>query len=135
TFHHGLAIFANSTYADSWSYVAFADYLMAVLRGTEGGLAPLHQYAAHLIGTRNAGSAILAYLSIGLGGVKPDQAVVLFCLVGLFANVTALVAFAGTLFDGNWRTAGALILLAGVGWPADITLVGNFDHLLLLPLL
>jgi hypothetical protein len=134
TLHYGLGDFVNSTYPDAWSYVMVADYLSAVARGAEGGLSAAHQYASHLMNTRNASPAILAHLAIGLGGVKADQAMALFCLLALFANVSALIAFARTIF-GRAEPAACLALLAGLGWPANIVFAGNFDQLLLLPLL
>jgi hypothetical protein len=134
TLRYGLGDFVNSTHPDAWSYVMVADYLSEVARGTEGGLSALHQYAAHLINARNASSAILAHLAIGLGGVRTAQAITLFCLVVLFANVSALIAFARTVF-GRAEPAACLALLAGLGWPANIIFSGNFDQLLLLPLL
>ena len=132
SFRFGLADFPNSTSADSWSYVAMADYLLTIPRGMEGGLSALHQYAAHLMATRNATPAMLGFLSIGLGWVKVSQTVVLFCLIVLFAHATALVAFAATIF-GRAGAAGALLVIVGLGWPANIVHAGNFDQLLMLP--
>ena len=135
SFQFGLANFANSTAPDSWSFVAVADYLLTLPRGTEGGLSALHQYAAHLMGTRNASSAILGFLSIGLGGIEISQAIVLFCLIVLFANTAALMAFAATVFGRAGPAACVYVIIVGLGWPANIVLAGNFDQLLLLPLL
>jgi hypothetical protein len=134
TLRYGLGDFVNSTHPDAWSYVMVADYLSAVARGAEGGLSALHQYAAHLIDARNGSSVILAHLAIGLGGVRAAQAMTLFCLLALFANVSALIAFARTVF-GRAEPAACLALLAGLGWPANMIFSGNFDQLLLLPLL
>ena len=134
TLRYGLGDFVNSTYADPWSYIMVADYLSAVARGAEGGLSSLHQYASHLMNTRNASSAILAHLSFGLEGVKADQAMAPFCLLLLFANTSALIGFARSSF-GRTEAALGLALLAGLGWPANIVFAGNFDQLLLLPLL
>jgi hypothetical protein len=134
TLRYGLGDFVNSTYPDSWSYVMVADYLSAVARGAEGGLSSLHQYASHLMNTRNASSAILAHLAVGFGDVKADQVMTLFCLLVLFANVGALIAFARTIFE-RADLAACLAVLAGLGWPANIVFAGNFDQLLLLPLL
>jgi hypothetical protein len=134
TLRYGLGDFVNSTYPDPWSYVMVADYLSAVARGAEGGLSSLHQYASHLMNARNASSAILAHLAAGFGGIKADQVMTLFCLLVLFANVGALIAFARTIF-GRADLAACLALLAGLGWPANIVFAGNFDQLLLLPLL
>jgi hypothetical protein len=134
TLRFGLGDFVNSTYSDPWSYVMVADYLSAVPRGAEGGLSSLHQYASHLMNTRNASSAILAHLAAGFGDIKADQVMTLFCLLVLFANVGALIAFARTIL-GRTDLAACLALLAGLGWPANIVFAGNFDQLLLLPLL
>jgi hypothetical protein len=134
TLRYGIGDFVNSTYPDPWSYVMVADYLSAIPRGAEGGLSALHQYASHLMNVRNASSAILAHLAIGLGGVKTDQTMTLFCLLVLFANTSALIAFGRTVFK-RAEPAACLALLAGLGWPANIVFAGNFDQLLLLPLL
>ena len=131
---YGLGIFVNSTYPDAWSYVMVADYLSAVARGADIGLSPLHQYASHLMYSRNASSAILAHLAIGLGGIKADQVMTLFCMLLLFANTSALISFGRTAF-GRTEPALCLTLLAGLGWPANIVIAGNFDQLLLLPML
>lgn len=132
TLRYGLGNCVNSTYADPWSYIMVADYLSAVARGAEGGLSSLHQYASHLMNTRNASSAILAHLSFGFEGVKADQAMVPFCLLLLFANTSALIGFARSSF-GRAEAALGLALLAGLGWPANIVFAGNFDQPLLLP--
>lgn len=134
TLRYGLGDFVNSTYADPWSYIMVADYLSAVARGAEGGLSSLHQYASHLMNTRNSSSAILAHLAFGFGGVKADQAMAPLCLLLLFANTSALIGFARNSF-GRAEAALGLALLAGLGWPANIVFAGNFDQLLLLPLL
>ena len=112
TLRYGLGDFVNSTYADPWSYIMVADYLSAVPRGTEGGLSSLHQYASHLMNTRNASSAILAHLAFGFGGVKADQAMAPFCLLLLFANTSALIGFARSSL-GRTEAALGLALLAG----------------------
>jgi MFS family permease len=132
-FNFGLSIFANSTSADSWAYVAVADYLSTVVRGTDGGLSSLHQFAASFSTVRNASSVLLAFLANGLG-TRSDQSMVIFCIIVVFANASALAAFAQTLFGKTTMTA-ALVLLAGFAIPAIIIHYGNFDQLLLLPIL
>jgi hypothetical protein len=132
-FNFGLGIFANSTSSDSWAYVAVADYLSTVVRGTDGGLSSLHQFAASLSTARNASSVLLAFLANGLG-TRSDQSMVIFCIIVVFANASALIAFAQTLF-GKETMIAALVLLAGFTIPAIIIHYGNFDQLLLLPML
>jgi hypothetical protein len=132
-FRFGLGIFANSTFADGWSYITMADYLEHVPRGTEGGLSPLHQYASHMMNVRNASAALLAHLSM-LFGVQADELLTLYSLIVLFANACALSAFAGTMFDRT-RPATNFLLISGYAMPALILYFANLDQLLLLPLL
>jgi hypothetical protein len=132
-FRFGLGIFANSTFADGWSYITIADYLEHVPRGTEGGLSPLHQYASHMMNVRNASAALLGHLSM-LFGVQADEMLTLYSLIVLFANACALSAFAGTMFDRT-RPATNFLLISGYVMPALVLYFANLDQLLLLPLL
>jgi hypothetical protein len=132
-FRFGVGIFANSTFPDGWSYIAMADYLAHVPRGSEGGLSPLHQYASHMMYIRNASSALLSHLSM-MFGVQADQMMTLYSLLVLFANACALSAFAGTLFDRT-RPATSFLLISGYAMPALVLYFANLDQLLLLPLL
>ncbi|MEA2794524.1 MAG: hypothetical protein QOI87_1904, partial [Bradyrhizobium sp.] len=107
-FNFGLSIFANSTSADSWAYVAVADYLSTVVRGTEGGLSSLHQFAASLSTVRNASSVLLAFLANGLG-TRSDQSMVIFCIIVVFANASAGCLRANIVWEsGDDRRARAL---------------------------
>jgi hypothetical protein len=133
TFRFGIGIFANSAAPDAWSYLAVADYLSHVARGSEGGLPALHQYASHLMNTRNASSALLAHLAMELH-VQADEVLSLFCLLVLFANCSALIAFARTAFE-ELRPTVSFVLIAGFAAPALIIYFSNLDQLLLLPCL
>ena len=130
----GLEDFAGSSNPDSWSYIAFADYLLLEPRGAKIGLSPLHQYASHLADVRNAADALLAFLSTAAPSGRPDTAVNLFCLLSLFAFAGAVVHFGLTMFGRRWAPVTALLLLCVYGWPGDIVFYGNFDQLLVLPL-
>jgi hypothetical protein len=131
--HYGLGFFVSSVCLDGWSYVAVAEYLTYVPRGIDSGLSALHQYGSHLMHVRNASSAMLAQLAMTFG-VRADEVVSLYCILILFANICALIAFASTLFK---RTASvvAYVLIAGVAIPAFIISYANLDQLLLLPIL
>jgi hypothetical protein len=133
TLHYGLGIFASSVCLDGWSYVAVAEYLSHVPRGVDSGLSALHQYGSHLMYVRNASSAILAQLAMTFS-VRADEVASLYCIVILFANACALIAFASTLFK-RVESSVAYLLIAGVGIPAFIISYANFDQLLLLPIL
>lgn len=131
-FVFGFAIFANSTFPDAWSYIAVADYLTLIARGTEGGLSPLHQYASHLSFMRNASSALLAFIAKGIGS-RADEAVGPFCFIVLFAYSSALAAFAKTVLKTT-NAALLIVMIAGFGCPALVMYFANFDQLLLLPM-
>jgi hypothetical protein len=133
TIHYGLGIFASSVTQDSWNYIAAADYFSHVTRGTEGGLSPLDQYGSMFMNARNASSALLAFLSTGLG-VSAAEVISLYCLLVLFANSCALIAFACTIFRTS-RPIIAFSLFAGFGVPMLIVTYANFDQMLILPFL
>jgi hypothetical protein len=131
TLHYGLGIFASSICQDAWNYIATADFFSHFARGTESAPSPLGQYGSLLMNTRNASSALLAFLSTGLG-VSAAEVISLYCLLVLFANSCALMAFAATIFGAFSRIA-AFSLLAGFGVPLLIVTYANFDQMLLLP--
>lgn len=133
TIHYGLGIFASSVCQDAWNYIAAADYFSHFARGVEGGLNPLDQYGSLFMNSRNASSVLLAHLASGLS-VPTAEVISLYCLLVLFANCCALIAFASTVF-GEFKQIVAFVLFAGFGVPLLIVTYGNFDQMLLLPLL
>lgn len=133
TFHYGLGIYASSICQDAWNYIAAADYFSHFARGVEGGLSPLDQYGSLLMNGRNASSALLSLLANGLG-TSAAEVISLYCLLVLFANCSALIAFAVTVF-GEFRSAVCFTLFAGFGVPLLVVTYANFDQMLLLPLL
>lgn len=133
TLSYGVGLFSHSRYPDAWSYVAVADYLLENARGAEGQLSALHQYASHLREIRNASSSLLAFLADGFRGARVDEAMSPLCMLILFANACALAALAA-IFRNKAATI-CLVALAAMGWPANVVLGANFDHLLLLPML
>ena len=70
----GLSRYIGGPAQDGWSYVAYGQYLWEWPKGTEGGLAPLYQYAAHLSETRFISSAMLAFFSPMTGTDGDTQA-------------------------------------------------------------
>jgi hypothetical protein len=133
TLHYGLGIFASSICQDAWNYIAAADYFSHHARGVEGGLSPLDQYGALLMNGRNASSVLLAYIANGLG-VSTAEVISLYCLLVLFANSAALVAFASSVFAESEKVI-SLVLFAGFAVPLLIVTYANFDQMLLLALL
>jgi hypothetical protein len=133
-FTSGLGVFAASDKPDAFNYIAVADYLMTVPRGSEGGLAPLYQYAASFMNSRNAAPSIVAHLAIGAGSVKPDQVAMLYCIIVLFCMCAALAAF-GILAFQRTSVSAVLVLLAGLTWPSIMIYAGSFDQLLSIALL
>lgn len=87
---------------DGWSYVAFGQYLWEWPRGTEGGLAPLYQYAAHLSRVRFISGAMLAFFSPTTGAGGDTQAA-----AGVFVAWTLFVFGASCAASvSRWASAG-----------------------------
>ena len=63
-FWHRLAEYPGSGLPDGWAYAAYGQYLWDFANGTEGGLAPLYQYASTLSSTRTIASAQLGVLAL-----------------------------------------------------------------------
>ena len=131
----GLLDYLGSPLLDGWSYVAFGEYLNEYAKGTEGGLAPIYQYAAHLSGTRFAASGLLAALKPPISFEIDTQGT-----VGLFLS---WVVFSYAL--GVGYAARKLILIKGLapvlfavslsvlgGWVPQALHMNNFDNLLVL---
>jgi hypothetical protein len=132
-FWHGIFDYPGSPALDGWSYVAYAQYLWSYPRGTEGGLAPLYQYATHLNETRFMGSALLAFFSPWTGSPGNCKAAVgLFLGWGLFVFATS-VAFFGYRFKFQGIRLAGLILLCGFSpWLTRLVAANNYDNLLAL---
>jgi hypothetical protein len=75
--------------------------------------------------TRNASSALLAHLAMELH-VQADEVLSPFCLLVLFANCSALIAFARTAFE-ELRLTVSFVLIAGFVAPALIIYFSNLD--------
>ena len=87
-FWNGITTYLGSPAYDGWSYMAYGQYLLDYPRGTEGGLSPLAQYAAHLNSTRFIASALLGFFAV-LSGSNADTQMV----SGLFLAWTLFVFF------------------------------------------
>jgi hypothetical protein len=131
-FRHGLAAYPGSGLPDGWAYVAHGQYLWDYPRGTEGGLAPLYQYASTLTSTRNIASAQLGMLAL-LG--EPGEVQTGFGLlqaVGLAAYAAAAAAF--VLGAGLSPVAIGVTVTVTVmsGWILNVLWANNLDNLLAL---
>ncbi|MCX5908570.1 MAG: hypothetical protein NTY64_15690 [Deltaproteobacteria bacterium] len=135
-FWYGLKIYMGSNLPDGWSYMAYGQYLWEYPRGTEGGLAPLYQYAAHLNKTRFIASAFLAFFS-PLVGTPGDTQMTggLFWAWALFIFASTSLFFAQAMGYRRW----ALFLYATFcvfsGWILRLLWANNFDNALALPFL
>src|ERR1700730_9619211 len=131
-FRHGLAEYPGSGLPDGWSYVAYGQYLWDYPRGTEGGLAPLYQYASTLSSTRNIASAQLGVLSL-LG--EPGEVQTGFGLlqaVGLAAYAAAAAAFALCAGLGPVAIGVTVTVTVMSGWILNVLWANNLDNLLAL---
>jgi len=132
-FWYGLASFPGSSAQDGWSYIACGQSLWEYPSGADGGLAPLHQYAAHLRGTRFITYALLGVLS-PLAGTRGDAQ----AAAGLLAAWSVFVFTSGCAFLSWSRRMGILwtvlyLFFASVGnWITVMFSVNNYDNALIL---
>ena len=132
----GLSHYIGGSAEDGWSYVAYGQYLWEWPKGTEGGLAPLHQYAAHLNGARFIASAMLGLFSPLTGAGGDTQAA-----AGAFVAWTLFVfgASCAASADGLGIRRGWLVLLTATAvispWVHTAVLIHNYDNLLALSFL
>ena len=132
---HGWANFAGSPILDGWSYSSYGQYLYMYAKGTEGALAPLYQYAAHLSGTRFVSSAILAALQPPFclscdtqRSVGPFLAIAVFAFSGSCAYLAKNV-----LRSPPFEFFFVVVCVLG-GWLIGAIHVNNFDNILILPI-
>jgi hypothetical protein len=132
-FVYGLADYPGSGLLDGWSYVAFGQYLWEFPRATEGGLAPLYQYASHLSHTRFVASTALALLS-PLASPGDTQAVSgLLRALSIFTLAVTCAAFAHVK-RLPLRLACAYVGLAAIsGWTIAVVWANNYDQQFALP--
>ncbi len=132
----GLSQYIGGPAQDGWSYVAFGQYLWEWPRGTEGGLAPLYQYAAHLSRVRFISGAMLAFFSPTTGAGGDTQAAAgVFVAWTLFVFGASCAASAVALgIRRAW-----LVLLSAIAimspWVYAAVQIHNYDNLMALSFL
>jgi hypothetical protein len=62
-FVHGFGVYQGTPHPDAWSYTVFSAYLWDYPRLTDGGLAPVYQWASHLSLTRYVSPAEMGWLA------------------------------------------------------------------------
>lgn len=128
---HGLANYIGGPASDGWSYVAYGQYLWQWPKGTEGSLAPLYQYAAHLSRTRFVASGLLGVFS-PIAGRRGDTQAAVGCFVAwtLFIFGASCAAY-GTDRLARRRWLAALCALAvSSRWVYGAIQVHNYDNLI-----
>ncbi|QFY44484.1 hypothetical protein F6R98_19155 [Candidatus Methylospira mobilis] len=136
-FWYGFSDYLGSSALDGWSYASFGEYLRHYPRGSEGGLAPLYQYASHLSGTRYVASAMLGVLIPPWSvGVDTQMTVGALLVISIFSFALALAYAAHTANQRDLNVPVALAVLLGVtgGWLPHALHANNYDNLLALPL-
>lgn len=130
-FRHGLATYLGSLHPDGWSYIAQGQYVWTYSQGTEGGLAPLYQYAAHLNRTRFIASALLGFFSPLAGKSGDTQAA-----SGYFLAWTFFVYASTCMFFAVAKGLGKQLLVFYVsisvfsGWLLNLLSVNNYANAL-----
>jgi hypothetical protein len=131
-FRHGLAEYPGSGLPDGWAYVAYGQYLWDFPRGTEGGLAPLYQYASTLSSTRSIASAQLGALSLLREAGEVQTGFGLLQAVGLAAYAAAAAAFASSAGLGAVSMGVTITVTVMSGWILNVLWANNLDNLLAL---
>jgi hypothetical protein len=128
----GLADYPGSGLPDGWSYVAFGQYLWTYPNGTEGGLAPLYQYAAHLAHTRRVMGSLLGLLSPFFTTGDTQAPTGLFLAWTLFVFSTSCAFFALSMGLRRLQLATYLTFVVLSGWMANLVWANNYDNALAL---
>ncbi len=132
-FWYGYSIYLGSPALDGWSYIAFGQYLWEYPRCTEGGLAPLYQYAAHLCHTRFIASSLLGFFSPLNAQPGDTQASVGYLFSwAFFVYACAVAFFALNTRLKKWFQWLYVILVIFSGWSLAILAANNFDNVLVL---
>lgn len=131
-FWHRLAEYPGSGLPDGWAYAAYGQYLWDFANGTEGGLAPLYQYASTLSSTRTIASAQLGVTALLNQPGDAQAGFGLLQAAGLAAYGSAAAAFCRR----SERSLAATIITIAVtvmsGWVLDVVWANNLDNLLAL---
>jgi hypothetical protein len=128
----GFGGFAVTNHPDAWSYTVFGAYLWEFPRGTQGGLAPVYQWAANLSATRFVGPAELGWLAMVTRERDTQAALGLLLMLAAFTIGSASAAVGRAVGLSN-RYAFLLALGSGGGnWIANAVWVSNLDNLLAL---
>lgn len=130
-FWSGLASYPGSPAPDGWSYIAYGQYLWEYPRGTEGGLAPLYQYAAHLNQARFIASALLGFLSPIVASAGDTQAASGYFLAWtIFVFASSCMFFAVVTGLTGMLRSGYVSLAVFSGWLVNLLWANNYDNAL-----
>ena len=128
-FWYGLTTYLGSPLSDGWSYMAYGQYRWEYPRGTEGGLAPLYQYAAHLNRTRFIASATLGFFSPLVASAGDTQAASGYFLAWILFVFASACMFLAVVKGLSWRL-GYVILSGFSGWLLNLLWANNYDNAL-----
>lgn len=131
-FWYGLSRYAGSPACDGWAYVAIGQYLWTYVRGIEGGIAPLYQYAAHLSYGRFIAASLLGFFSPIAGILGDTQAASgLFLAWAFFIFTSACMFFARVQKLGVYSFFYVTFVVLS-GWLLKLLWVNNYDNALIL---
>lgn len=130
----GYETFPGSPAQDLWTKIAVGQYLWEYARCTEGGLAPLYQFAAGVCkAVRFVASGLLGFISpfSGQPGDTQTSAGYLISLA-FFVYACAVALFALTVNLGRRLRIPYLVLVVFSGWSLVILKANNIDNALAL---
>jgi hypothetical protein len=138
-FGRGLAEYAGSGVLDGWAYATLGQYLWHFPRGTDGGLAPIFQFAAGMGQRRYGATSELGLFSLlfvpgdlaAANGLL--RAVAVFAFTSACAAVIEVRGTSGGARRLRLPLASLYILLCGLsGWILDVVWANNYDNSLAL---
>ena len=125
----GLARFPGSPLGDGWSYIAQGQYLWSYPNGSDGGLAPLYQYAAHLAHVRRIAASLLGFFSVLVRPGDTQSAANLFLSWVVFVFAASCTFFAlSTALLTRTQLLTYVVLTVASGWIANLLWANNFDN-------
>ncbi len=128
-FWNGITSYLGSLAPDGWSSITFGQYLLEYPIGTEGGLPPFAQYAAHVAKTRFIAAAMLGFFAPLAGSGADTQVASGFYLAWtffVFSSTCTFVARAKNLMKNLVPFYVTICVFSG--WLLILLSANNYDN-------
>jgi len=121
--------YLGSSMPDSWLYIAAGQYLWTFVRGTNGGSAPLYQFAVLFNHSRFISSAFLAHFSILIRPGDTQSTMGLLQAWALFVFAASVTFFSIRAFPKKVTALFFTFAVIFSGWTFNLMWQNNFDQL------